>query len=40
MKAAPFFAQNTNNHVFFRAAGLNCEKDPACERDGDGPVDQ
>ncbi|MGB7976767.1 MAG: hypothetical protein WCF81_21020 [Roseiarcus sp.] len=33
-------AQNTNSHVFFRATGLNCEKEPTCERDGDGPVDQ
>jgi hypothetical protein len=36
----PFLAQNTNNNVFFHAACINCENEPARERDGDGPVDQ
>ena len=35
-----FFAQNANNRILFRTAGLYSEEEPACERDGDGPVDQ
>jgi hypothetical protein len=40
MKATLFMAQNTNNDHLVRAACLNRKKEPASERDSDGPVDQ
>jgi hypothetical protein len=40
IKATLFVAQNTNNHFLVRPGCLNCKKEPASERDSDGPVDQ
>ena len=40
MKATQFLAQNTNNHLFVRPAGLNSKKERASERDSEGPVDE
>jgi hypothetical protein len=39
MNATPFMVQNTNNPLFVRQ-GLHCEKEPASERDSDGPVNR
>jgi hypothetical protein len=40
MKATRFVGQNTNDHLFVRRAGRNCEKKPACEGDSNWSVDQ